>query len=69
MRARDHRYNLAECFERGWGVPRDHGEAVVWYTQAADHGSAAARALLKEAELTDMRSVVTMTKAPSGKGH
>lgn len=38
--------NLAVCYTRGLGVPKDYGKAVYWYNLSANQGNAHAQAVL-----------------------
>ena len=39
----DAQFNLAQCYDYGYGVPKDKAEAVHWYRKASEqgHGEAA----------------------------
>ena len=34
-------YNLARCYQNGWGVRKDQAEAMRWYRFSADQGTGA----------------------------
>lgn len=45
--AQDHataQFNLAACYDQGWGVPQDYAQAAYWFEQAAWQGDADAQA-------------------------
>jgi TPR repeat protein len=48
--ANDHvaQFSLGVMYEEGWGVTKDHAEAVRWYRKAANQGNVAAKNILKK---------------------
>ena len=40
-------YNLALCYDNGFGLKQDYEKAVYWYTKAGEHGNSKALEKLK----------------------
>ena len=40
-------FNLAQCYDYGYGVPKDKAEAANWYRKAAEQGHGEAAEALK----------------------
>ena len=40
-------FYLGDCYENGYGVPKNSAEAIVWYRKAAEKGYALATAALQ----------------------
>ena len=44
----DAMYEVAQCYENGWGVYKDEDEAIYWYRVASSYGNDMAKERLKE---------------------